>query len=70
MDNDFIYLDRPFSSKTSGLLRIPFHRMELVSAPSLNGGLFNLPVAGIFKVSGVEIWLGSPFAERIIARLT
>lgn len=70
IDDNFIYLDRPFSSSTNGLLRIPFNRIELVSPPSRNGGAFNLPVAGIFKVSGVELWLGSPFAERIIARLT
>lgn len=70
MDDSYLYLDRPFSSSTDGLLRIPYNRIQLVSPPSTNGGLFNLPVAGIFKVRGVDVWLGSPFAERIIARLT
>jgi hypothetical protein len=69
LDDTFIYLDRPFSSSANGILRIPFHRLELVSAPSTSGGLFKLPVAGIFKLNGVEVWLGSPFADEIIKRL-
>jgi hypothetical protein len=69
LDDNFIYLDRPFSSSTNGILRIPFHRLELVSAPSTSGGLFKLPVAGIFKVNGVEVWLSSPFADEIMRRI-
>jgi hypothetical protein len=69
LDDNFIYLDRPFSSSANGILRIPFHRLELVSAPSASGGLFKLPVAGIFKVNGVEVWLGSPFADEIMRRI-
>ena len=69
LDDNFVYLDRPLSSSVNGILRIPFARIGLVSAPSRTGGLFNLPVAGIFKVDGVELWLGSPHADKIIARL-
>jgi hypothetical protein len=69
LDDNFVYLDRPLSSSVNGILRIPFQRIALVSAPSQTGGIFHLPVAGIFKVDGVELWLGSPHAEQIIARL-
>lgn len=69
VDDTFLYLRRPLSSSTDGLLRIPFHSMRLMSPPKRSGGLFNLPVAGIFKVDGVELWIGTPYAEHIITRL-
>ncbi len=70
LDDTCLYLQRPLGSSTNGLLRIPFHSMVLVSPPKRSGGRFNLPVAGIFKVDGVELWLATPIAEHIIARLT
>ncbi len=69
VDDTCLYLRRPLSSSTKGLLRIPFASMVLVSPPKRSGGLFNLPVAGIFKVDGVELWLDTSYAEHIIARL-
>ena len=68
LDDMGIYLQRPLGSKEDGKLYIPYARMALVEPPGRTGVL-NLPVYGIFKVNGVEVWIDSPYAEQIIERL-
>lgn len=63
-----IYLQRYVLAKPRGTLHIPYASLALQSPPK-QSGFMGLPVYGVFKVNGVDIWIDSPYAEQIIERL-
>ena len=68
LDAAGVYLQRPLASKEDGKLFIPYQHLTLVPPPGRTGAL-GLPVYGVFKVNGVDIWIDSPYAEQIIKSL-
>lgn len=64
-----LYLRRPAPLARQRVLYIPYAQVQLQSPPTRTGPL-NLPVYGIFKVDGVEIWLDNPYATDLIAHLS
>lgn len=69
LDSSYLYLQRCLGSNVFGTLRISLAQITLLEAPRLAGGFLNLPVAGIFRVNQVEVWIGAPLAEEIIGHL-
>lgn len=68
LDDVGIYLQRPLATKEGSLLRIPYVRLKLIEPPRQPGSL-HLPIYGIFRVNGVDLWIDSPYAEQIINHL-
>ena len=68
LDEGAVYLQRPVLTGEPSLLRIPFSHLKLVAPPGRLGPL-GLPVYGIFAANGVEVWIDSPYAEQLMARL-
>lgn len=68
LDNTNVYLQRPLATKENSFLRIPYAQLKLVSPPGPSG-LLNVPVYGVFNISGVDVWIDYPYAEQIIKHL-
>lgn len=64
-----VTFQRVFIRPYGRALLIPYDRFRLVAPPQKRGPVLPLPVAGRFEVDGVDLWLGGPHAEGLIARL-
>lgn len=69
LDDTAVYLQREYFFKVRGTLRIPYSRLQLVEAPHRTK-LLNIPVHGVFRVGGVDLWIGAPYADGIITHLS
>lgn len=68
LDAQGMYLQRP--GPYPQVLYIPYNQFRLLEKPRARTRLFSLGTYGVFEVSGVDIWLASPYADQVIAHLT
>jgi hypothetical protein len=65
-----IYLQRTLFGRRDAV-HIPYANIKLRELPKVKKMLFfNIPVYGLFDVDGVDLWIDSPYAERISQHLS
>lgn len=69
LDEQGVYFQRTLLEPYKKALYIPYSRFKLVEKPKARTKFFSVGTYGIFEVDGVDIWLGNPYADQLIAHL-